>query len=98
MSAVIVEFLPNVMSFVICDGQRLVVWTIGPDGEPIEDIEATTHHCIMADGANDVATVIPHWHQLARTYAVLFTTRENARQSADHFAGLADTRGPPVLV
>lgn len=62
--AILTELIPGIDRMVICTGTEMITLTIGPDGEPIQEIDSATPHCVMADGADHIASPLPYWQAL----------------------------------
>ncbi|WP_342077077.1 hypothetical protein [Yoonia sp. SS1-5] len=98
VSALVVDILPGMQKMVICTGDALVVWTIGPDGTPIEAVEVVEHPCLIGEDAVFAAAASARWMALAQDYQNRFAIVESPAGCPDHPVAVGPVRGPPVVV
>jgi|GEM_PF-3092366 len=98
ISAVLVEFIPGVDTVIICTGSEYISVTLGPNGEPLDTEELGETHCTLSEIAELDQAPLPYWHQLATSYQLIFSIKENQRLSSQKLLVHAPTRAPPMSI
>lgn len=95
----LLEVMPGVTKAVICTGSELVVLTLGPDGEPIEELpEPLLDTCVLGDVTTVAEAPTPLWVRLARSFEDRFVPVVTRREHTTHPATPPPGQAPPVLV
>lgn len=72
LSAILLDFNPNVQTVVICTGTEMITLTVGADGKPIHVDDGEEAPCVITEEELVTAPSDPDWVALTRSFSFAF--------------------------
>lgn len=98
VGAVLVPFLPGVITAVICTGTQRVVLTLDDMGNPIEVPEPMVDECVAEVLPDTKIALEPAWYILARSYADPFVALPHSGAASHWVALQPPAQAPPAVI